>query len=211
MDWALPPVPIKTLGRTPWATDRPAERPYTAPVKDGTTQSADRTSMTEVGLKRTTSVREIKIIHSAATLITHNVIFPHFWPRLHKILFGWMDAVCWTRGGIRMYTKLWSEPKRNTTLEDLGVCGRVCNGLIWLDTNQWPVLANSATNIRVPLRGNFLTCWATISFSKMTLLHNVSEIKEGEMRWAHSSDWRDKKLTKIWHGRFFHVTNNLED
>jgi hypothetical protein len=45
----------------------------------------------------------------------------------------------------------------------------------------------------------------------MTLLHNVSEIKEGEMRWAHSSDWRDKKLTKIWHGRFFHVTNNLED
>jgi hypothetical protein len=48
------------------------------------------------------------------------------------------------------------------------------------DRVKWRALVNTATNFRVSwMSGTFWTGWATISFSRRTLLHAVSYIRSG--------------------------------
>jgi len=43
------------------------------------------------------------------------------------------------------------------------------------DRNQWWAVVNTIINLRDPLKaGNFLTVWMTVSFSRRTLLHEMS-------------------------------------
>jgi hypothetical protein len=49
------------------------------------------------------------------------------------------------------------------------------------DRNQWWDLVNTERNLQVTsIAGSFLTSWATISFSRWTLLHGFSTKSDGE-------------------------------
>jgi hypothetical protein len=60
---------------------------------------------------------------------------------------------------------------------DLQETGRVDVDRIHLaqDRDEWRAVVNTVMNFRVPWKaGNFLTCLATMSFSRNTLFHGVS-------------------------------------
>jgi hypothetical protein len=52
----------------------------------------------------------------------------------------------------------------------------VWNGCIWFRTDQWQALVNTVMNLQVPYKaGSFLNSWVTVSSSRRTLLHGVSQ------------------------------------
>jgi hypothetical protein len=55
-----------------------------------------------------------------------------------------------------------------------------CGDMDWIglaqDRDRWWTLVNVVMNLRAPQNaGNFLTSWELVSFSRRTLLHDVSE------------------------------------
>jgi len=92
----------------------------------------------------------------------------------------------------KMHMKFWSENlKGRDHLEDLGIGERIIlewilkhmewKGVDWMELSQdkvqWRALVNAVMKLRVPQKaGDFLTSWATVSFSRRTLFHGVSYI-----------------------------------
>jgi len=67
------------------------------------------------------------------------------------------------------------EDNIKTDLQEVG-----CRGMDWIklaqDRDRWPALVNAAMKLQVPQNaGNFLTNLETVSFSRKTVLHGVSE------------------------------------